>query len=227
VSTPSRFRERLRARLDAAALSAGGDMPSLLASDGQLDQLEQYFDLLRHWNRKINLTALPLDELHDATIDRLLVEPLSAARLIGRTALRWADLGSGGGSPAIPLKIARPSAVLTMVESRQRKAAFLREVGRELGLGDVSVVGMRVEAMAVNAMERFDVVTVRAVRLDRAFLRTSAQLLRPTARLICFLPAAVNAPFPGFKPIEEIGFEMTKTRIVVLSKDFEDAASQR
>ena len=75
-----------------------------------LEPLEAYFRLLAHWNAKINLTALPLDPPTDETLDRLLVEPLAAARQIRRcAAASGSTSGSGGGSPAIPLKIARPA----------------------------------------------------------------------------------------------------------------------
>ena len=90
-----------------------------------LEPLEAYFQLLTQWNAKINLTALPLDPPTDETFDRLLVEPLAASKQIPtHTPSVWFDLGSGGGSPAIPLKIARPALRLTMIESKERKSAF-------------------------------------------------------------------------------------------------------
>ncbi|MBW8866026.1 MAG: class I SAM-dependent methyltransferase, partial [Acidobacteria bacterium] len=108
------------------------------------DALEQYFSLLARWNPKVNLTALPLNPPGDETFDRLFVEPVVAAAHIEplnfRDApLKWIDLGSGGGSPAIPLKIVRPSWHLTMVEAKERKAAFLREAIRALRLQEADV----------------------------------------------------------------------------------------
>src|SRR5215470_11027737 len=91
-------------------------------------RLERYFELLSHWNRTINLTSLPLEPPTDQSIDRLLIEPLKAVALLAPAVNVWLDLGSGGGSPAIPLQIAYPAPQLFMVESRERKAAFLREV---------------------------------------------------------------------------------------------------
>ena len=97
------------------------------------DRLEGYFHLLARWNVRINLTALPLDPPTPEAIDRLLIEPLVAATW-AETPLIWYDVGSGGGSPAIPFKIVHSRAKLTMVESRTRKAAFLREAVRTLEL---------------------------------------------------------------------------------------------
>ena len=68
----------------------------------QVDQLQTYFELLVRWNRRINLTALPLEPLGDETLDRLFIEPLVAARHVQASPLTWFDLGSGGGSPAVP-----------------------------------------------------------------------------------------------------------------------------
>src|SRR3954447_20549562 len=134
-----------------------------------LEPLEGYYRLLAHWNTKINLTALPLDPPTDETFDRLLVEPLGAAKQIPtHTPGVWFDLGSGGGSPAIPLKIARPALRLTMIESKERKGAFLREAVRVLGLENAKVETSRFEDIA--GTPEFsgvaDLVTVRAVKLD-------------------------------------------------------------
>src|SRR2546427_12519730 len=86
-----------------------------------LSPLEAYFRLLTRWNEKINLTALPLRNPNDETFDRLLIEPLAAARLVGPTPSSWFDLGSGGGSPALPMKIARPNLILPRCEPRGRR----------------------------------------------------------------------------------------------------------
>ena len=96
--------------------------------------LEAYFELLRRWNRKINLTGLDLDALTGEGVDRLFVEPLLAARHVTPETARIIDLGSGGGSPAIPLTLAVPGASVTMVESRAKKSVFLLEAARELAL---------------------------------------------------------------------------------------------
>src|SRR5262249_49693844 len=125
--TSAEFRERLAAR----AAQIGVAIPP-----ASVDALETYFFLLARWDATVNLTPLPLDPPRDNTFDRLLLEPIAAADRIQpstnpRSAVPiWVDLGSGGGSPAIPLKILRPHWVLTMVEARERKTAFLREAVR-------------------------------------------------------------------------------------------------
>jgi len=162
-----------------------------------LEPLETYFRLLAQWNAKINLTALPLEMPTDETFDRLLVEPLAASRQIERILSQfksipvWFDLGSGGGSPAIPMKIARPALHLTMIESKERKSAFLREAVRTLGLSNADVLNCRFED-ATQQMGRevaADLVTVRAVRTDDELFEAAGTLLRSDGRLLMFRPA--------------------------------------
>jgi 16S rRNA (guanine527-N7)-methyltransferase len=148
----------------------------------QVDQLQIYFELLVRWNRRINLTALPLEPLGDETLDRLFIEPLLAARHVQASPLTWFDLGSGGGSPAVPLRVLRPEARLTMVEARAKKAAFLREVARELNLANVNVVNLRLEDWS-PILHSAQLVTTRALRIDvellslvRRFMSTDGQL---------------------------------------------------
>jgi 16S rRNA (guanine527-N7)-methyltransferase len=168
-----------------------------------LEPLEAYYLLLAQWNAKINLTALPLDPPTDETFDRLLVEPLAAAKqIVTHTPSVWFDLGSGGGSPAIPIKIARPALRLTMIESKERKGAFLREAVRTLGLLDTTVVTERFEVAAANAgyVGTADVITVRAVRADGELFETAATLLKAGGRLLMFRPAHSPSPDPpGFR----------------------------
>jgi 16S rRNA (guanine527-N7)-methyltransferase len=175
----SEFRSRLIAR---AAHARVGLSPS------EIDQLEAYFDLLTRWNRTINLTALRLDTVDSGTLDRLLVEPLAAARSVGIGPGRWIDLGSGGGSPAIPLKIVRPGWALTMVEARERKAAFLREAARDLALSGVEVLTARFETLRgrPDLAGLHLLVTVRAVKIDVGVLDLCRWLLAPGGRVFLF-----------------------------------------
>jgi 16S rRNA (guanine527-N7)-methyltransferase len=198
--TSLEFRDRLARRARRAKAHLTLEM---------LDPLEAYFRLLAQWNAKINLTALPLDAPTDETFDRLLVEPLAASRHLDQLATRfkpgpppvWIDLGSGGGSPAIPLKIARPTLQLTMIESKERKSAFLREAIRILAIPATTVVTGRFEDVSNEPGWRaaVDVVTVRAVRADEVLFETAGSLLKDGARLVMFRPAHTpTTPPRGF-----------------------------
>jgi 16S rRNA (guanine527-N7)-methyltransferase len=172
-------------------------------SDESFDQLERYFALLSKWNARINLTALPLQAPTDETWDRLFVEPLLAARWLPENCSGvWFDLGSGGGTPAIPMKIMRPALTLVMVEAKTRKAAFLREVTRLLQLGSTSVENTRFDEVAARTPARAQFVTVRAVRMDRVLGRVAAQLLQHGGHLLHFQAVSRAATLPGFEHIE-------------------------
>ena len=197
--TSLEFRDRLarRARRAKAPLTLG-----------MLEPLEAYFRLLTQWNAKINLTALPLDAPTDETFDRLLVEPLAAARQIPtHTPAVWFDLGSGGGSPAIPLKIARPALRLMMIESKERKSAFLREAIRALGLAETTVETERFEVASTKPQHTAtaDVVTVRAVKADSLLFEAAEQMLKEGGRLLLFRPAhSASADPSGFDRVNTV-----------------------
>ena len=187
--TSGEFRERLTRRARKARVRTPEEV---------LAPLEAYYRLLAQWNVKINLTSLPLQAPTDATFDRLFIEPLLAAELIPDIPGTWFDLGSGGGSPALPLKMVRPSLSLTLVESKTRKAAFLREVVRALKLPGTQVANMRFQELPAPTPAA-DLVTVRAVRLDRALFDESARLLRVGGHLLFFGTPGVVA-HSAFRP---------------------------
>ena len=151
-------------------------------------RLQQYFRLLTHWNRTINLTSLPLEPPTERAIDRLLIEPLSAIPFLAPHSSVWFDIGSGGGSPAIPLQIAHPVARMVMVESRERKAAFLRQAVRELQLAGAEVMCARIESLVEGDehMAIADLVTIRAVRLSASTFSQLDQLLKIGGQAVLF-----------------------------------------
>ena len=178
------FRERLRRRAKSAGIALE---PSLV------DGLETYYQLLTKWNAKINLTAFRLTpEGDDAAIDRLIIEPVIAARYVPENARTLLDAGSGGGSPAIPLKLASANLALRMVEVKTRKAVFLREAVRALGLRDAEVETSRFEELLPRAElhEALDLVSIRAVRVEVRTLNTLQAFLRPGGKLLLFRGAS-------------------------------------
>ncbi len=152
------------------------------------------------WNRRISLTALPLESDPNQAIDRLIVEPLLAARYIQADRSRLTDVGSGTGSPAIPLKLAIPGLDLLMVEPKARKAAFLNEVIRALELPQARTAMLRLDenAAATSLKGTADLVTLRAVRLETSLIRALELMLAPAGRI--FLFRSVRQPAPGLPP---------------------------
>lgn len=166
-----------------------------------VDQLTAYLDLLAKWNRKINLSGFDLDNPTVEAIDRLIVEPLLAVQQVKPSDRRMIDLGSGGGSPALPMKIAVPVLQVVLVESKVRKSAFLRDAIRQVGLKNIEVETRRSEGLLTNATlyEAADLITVRAVRADTALWRTCQFLARPDGRVFWFgSDASQSNPSPPF-----------------------------
>lgn len=174
------FRDRLKRRAKAAGLTLDANL---------VEKLEIYYQLLAKWNAKINLTAFKLTvEGDEAAIDRLLIEPVVAARYVAENARTLLDAGSGGGSPAIPLKLASQNLHLRMVEVKTRKAVFLREAVRALGLRDAEVETSRFEELLPRAElhETLDIVSIRAVRIETRTLLTLQAFLRTGGKLLLF-----------------------------------------
>lgn len=161
---------------------------SLSVSDEVQAGCIRYLELLEKWNRTINLTALSFEAVHlDRTVDKLIIEPLIGAQLLAASGVspsHWIDLGSGGGSPAIPLRLACPGGSMAMVESRTRKGAFLREVVRSLALARTMVVTERFED--VRGRADASLVSMRAVRLDEQMITFTRSLLAVDGYLLSF-----------------------------------------
>ncbi|MBA3487927.1 MAG: 16S rRNA (guanine(527)-N(7))-methyltransferase RsmG, partial [Lysobacter sp.] len=101
-----------------------------------------------------------------------------------------ADLGTGAGLPGIPLAIAKPGLRVTLVESAGKKARFMREAVRQLGLGDVRVAETRIEAL--DEPGQYDAITARALGTLPLIVELGGHLLRPEGRLL-----AMKGAFPA------------------------------
>jgi 16S rRNA (guanine(527)-N(7))-methyltransferase RsmG len=161
-----KFGELLRRRLE-------GIMP---VPAGVAEALEAHYELMLRWNRRLNLTTVT--EVA-AAVERHYAESLFlAARVEGGTVY---DIGSGAGFPGFPLAVFRRSLKVTLVESDQRKAAFLREASDLAGNVRVACVRGR------ELRERMDWVVGRAVRVE--------DLMDPALRLalrVAFLVGVVE-----------------------------------
>ena len=142
----------------------------LSASDKQVQQIQQYMGMLLKWNEAVNLTAIraPLEILY-----RHFCESMFAASVVPLDNGRLADVGSGGGFPGLPLKLLRPELEVFLVESNVKKATFLAEVIRDLGLTDARVLVSRYEELA-EELTPLDFVCSRAVGEFSTFLNWAA-----------------------------------------------------
>jgi 16S rRNA (guanine527-N7)-methyltransferase len=159
------------------------ELPTTLAP-----RLLDYLALLDRWNHTYNLTAIrdPREML-----TKHLLDSLAMHRFLDHE--RLADLGTGPGLPGIPLAIAKPALRVALVESNGKKARFLREAVRTLGLGNARVLESRAEA--VDEPGAFDAITARALDRLAGIIAVGGHLLAPGGRLLAM---------KGIRPDEEI-----------------------
>jgi 16S rRNA (guanine527-N7)-methyltransferase len=210
------FQDRLIRRARRAGVSVSPEVRA---------KLEIYYRLLATWNEKINLTGLNLSEPNSDALDRLLIEPIVAAHHVSAAVRRAIDIGSGGGSPAIPLALAMPSIQLLMVESKTRKSVFLKEALRSLDLAHADVVTARFEELLSrpDLHEAHDLLTVRAVRIETRILMTLQAFVRPGGQLFLFRGAVTADPAETVTPplawhATYPLVEAARSRLIVLDK---------
>jgi 16S rRNA (guanine527-N7)-methyltransferase len=209
------FQDRLARRARRAGVVVAADIAA---------RLEVYYRLLATWNQKINLTGLNLAEPTPEAIDRLLIEPIVAARHVRSGSRRMIDIGSGGGSPAVPFALAA-GLTLLMVESKTRKAVFLREVLRGVEMPDGDVATARYEELLARPQlhEAHDLLTIRAVRIETRVLMMLQAFVKPGGQLYLFRgPVAADPSETITPPLSWHAtfplIESLRSRLVVLDK---------
>ncbi len=145
-------------------------------------QLRGFLELLEKWNRGINLTA----STDWTDLEPLFREAVWAAGLYPEAARTHLDIGSGGGFPALPLRILVPRMHLDMVESRTKKCVFLETAVRELGLESTRVIQDRLDSFLARSREPWDCVSWKGVRLATADLVALAERATERTRFWMF-----------------------------------------
>jgi 16S rRNA (guanine527-N7)-methyltransferase len=165
-------------RSDERALAEGALALGVTLDQSAVASFARYASLLDTWSAKTNLISC---DTSAELIARHFLDSLALATLLG-SSRRVVDLGSGAGFPGVPIAIALPDLEVTLVESRRRRANFLRTVKRELGLDQVSVVERRAEEGPEG--EPFEVAVCRAVWSDTGALEIAARWLTPEGRFL-------------------------------------------
>ncbi|WP_394780687.1 16S rRNA (guanine(527)-N(7))-methyltransferase RsmG [Undibacterium sp.] len=180
--------------LDRPALTAmladGVASMGLPISNEQVVKMIDYLTLLSKWNSVYNLTAVrdPRE-----MVKQHLLDSLSAVHAF-TGASHVLDVGSGGGLPGMILAITFPGIRVSMIDTVNKKTAFLTQAKTELGLANVTVHTGRVEALQVA--QKFDIITSRAFSELNNFVNWSGHLLADGGRFIAM---------KGVAPDEEIG----------------------
>lgn len=130
-------------------------------SDSQLNQLNDYYNLLIEWNNKINLTGITNYE--DVYLKHF-YDSLTICRVIDlNKENNLADIGTGAGFPGLVLKIIFPQLKVDLIDSLGKRIIFLQDVVNKLNLQKVNIINVRAEEYAINHREQYDIVTARAV----------------------------------------------------------------
>lgn len=185
----------------------------LSLTEPRIEQLARYFQELKKWNSRFNLVAQADDRqlVESHFLDSLtllpLLDPCPEPGLV--------DVGSGAGFPGLVLKIARPDLPVTLVEPRQKRTAFLRQVIRTLGLQGITVRETRLEKAAPEFAEWHDAIplfTSRAFTAISGFLELCAPFAAPGGRVICMKGRKAEAELAEWRAQQpDSPFVLTKT----------------
>jgi 16S rRNA (guanine527-N7)-methyltransferase len=159
--------------------SLGVEVLGLHLNPKNIADLELFLLEMGRWNQVHNLTAIEGEKnsirLH--IIDSIVVLPIMR-QFLTVPSPNIADLGSGGGLPAIPIAILQPDWSLTLIEAIRKKTAFLQHVRGKLGLKNIHILSERVEVVGKNQPKQFDAVISRAFTNLAQFLQLSLPLLK-------------------------------------------------
>ncbi len=168
--------------------------------------LARYCDELVHWNKKINLTGLSGADM----VRRLVVEPAWIGLQLKPHGV-LVDIGSGNGSPAIPLHVVCGFHKAHLIEARARKAAFLRHVTTALKLAEVVVHRSRFESV-VSELRPVDWISLQGVALDGLLIDSITQIASPTTNILWITSAAIEPPV---KPLHTLRVPFTETEVYI------------
>ena len=171
-------------------LSEGAAAIGIRLGPAALDRFATYHREILLWNRRINLVS---ERSAQEIVIRHFLDSLTPAPFLDRPDGALIDLGSGGGFPGIPLRIALPGLHLSLVETSRKKSSFLSHVVRTLRLDRVSVIRERVEKLTAGEVlaGRFDTLISRAAFKLPDLIRTASFFLKPGGQLI-----AMKGPDP-------------------------------
>ncbi|HET7260351.1 MAG TPA: 16S rRNA (guanine(527)-N(7))-methyltransferase RsmG [Casimicrobiaceae bacterium] len=177
-------------------------------------KLELWLDLLVKWNRVYNLTAIrdrAQMETHHVNDALALLPHLAQAE-----SLRVLDIGTGAGVPGIPVAIARPSWRVVLLDSNQKKIAFVTQAVAELGLDNVTAVAARAEHW--RAETPFDIVVSRAYSDLASFAIVAARHVAPEGRIVAMKGAYPAGEIEALPPEFDV---LTTPRLEVPGLDAE------
>ena len=185
-------------------------------SEKTLEKLEAFKNILKEYNEKFNLTSITDDE---GVYEKHFADSLKGAELfpVGANVL---EIGSGGGFPSVPLKIARPDLKFTLMEATEKKCGYLKIVGEKLGFNDFKVINGRAEELGrdENFREKFDAVTARAVARLNVLTEYCLPFVRVGGYFVAYKGDADEEIKEASSAIEKLGGKIEEIKKFVLSE---------
>jgi 16S rRNA (guanine527-N7)-methyltransferase len=171
-----------------------------------------YYDEFQLWNRKINLTSLPGG---DAFVIKHFIDSLFPLAMIPPETKKILELGTGGGLPGIPLKIARPDLDVVLLDSSRKKTSFLRQVIAKLGLPGIRAFTGRGENLCRDESwaKAYDLVISRAAFKLGPFVEIGSRFLVANGLLLAMKghDLALSEREEGEKAAKQYGMKLTGT----------------
>ena len=183
-------------------------------NDDEIEKFFQYKDLLKEWNKKINLTAIVEEE---EILEKHFVDSLTIEKYIAKNA-KIIDVGTGAGFPGIPLKIIRDDIDITLLDSLNKRLIFLEEIKETLKLKNINIMHGRAEDLGKNLKyrEKYDVATARAV----ANLATLSEYCLPFVKIngyfICMKGNNIEEVKEAEKAVKRMGGEIVDIEKITL-----------
>jgi len=184
----------------------------LRPSTDVIQQLTTYCEELDRWNQRINLTGLR----DEALVQRLIVEPAWFGTHLGMSG-SLVDVGSGNGSPGIPLTLIRNLQSADLVEVRTRRVAFLRHIISVLNIHRIRIHKGKIEAIAKN-LAPVDWISFQGLSPTPAVFDALRSCQKPSARLAWITTSTTPIPFSFSFDTLKVPFTMTEVRVVALDQ---------
>lgn len=182
----------------------------------QLSLFDRYYQEIITWNNKINLlsrSSLPETFLKNC------IDSLTVAQFLPDLKGPLLDMGSGGGFPGIPLKIALPTLNVTLLDSSRKKTSFLKQVIRVVPLTGVTVIHSSAEHLQATGQYRstFGMVISKAAFKLPQFLTVGAYYLAAEGALIAMKGEEIGKELEESEPVAAaLGLQLSASHTVTL-----------
>ena len=193
---------------------------SLCVEENEIPLFFEYMKQIIEWNEKINVTAIT-DEKE--FVIKHFIDSLTIADYIEKND-RVIDIGTGAGFPGIPIKIVKPNANVTLIDSVNKKLNVIRDVSENIKLTNLEIIHTRAEDLANNPKyrESFDIATTRAVSNFATIVEYMLPFIKVGGKAICMKGPNFNEELEkSQKAIELLGGRVKNVQTCVISSDLE------